>query len=47
MMTKNKTWLNLTWSGDAVWAIDEAEAVGVDLAYEVPREGSNIWYDAG
>ena len=45
MMTKNKTWLNLTWSGDAVWAIDEAEAVGVDLAYEVPREGSNIWYD--
>ena len=45
MMTKNKTWLNLTWSGDAVWAIEEAEAVGVDLAYEVPREGSNIWYD--
>ena len=45
MMTKNKTWLNLTWSGDAVWAIEEARAVGVDLAYEVPREGSNIWYD--
>lgn len=45
MMTKNKAWLNLTWSGDAVWAIEEAEAVGVDLAYEVPREGSNIWYD--
>lgn len=45
MMTKNKTWLNLTWSGDAVWAIDEAQAVGVELDYEVPREGSNIWYD--
>ena len=45
MMTKNKAWLNLTWSGDAVWAIDEAEAVGVDLDYVVPREGSNIWYD--
>ncbi len=45
MMTKNKTWLNLTWSGDAVWAIEEAEAVGVNLDYEVPREGSNIWYD--
>lgn len=45
MMTKNKAWLNLTWSGDAVWAIDEADAVGVELAYEVPREGSNIWYD--
>lgn len=45
MMTKNKAWLNLTWSGDAVWAIEEAEAVGVELDYEVPREGSNIWYD--
>lgn len=45
MMTKDKAWLNLTWSGDAVWAIEEAEAVGVDLDYVVPREGSNIWFD--
>ena len=45
MMTKNKAWLNLTWSGDAVWAREEAEAVGVELGYEVPIEGSNIWYD--
>jgi len=45
MMTKDKAWLNLTWSGDAVWAIDEARAVGVSLDYVVPREGSNIWYD--
>ncbi|MCC8142888.1 MAG: ABC transporter substrate-binding protein [Tannerellaceae bacterium] len=45
MMTKGKAWLNLTWSGDAVWAIEEAEAVGVELGYEVPVEGSNIWYD--
>lgn len=45
MMTKNKAWLNMTWSGDAVWAINEAEAVGVKLDYEVPKEGSNIWYD--
>nr|WP_129734281.1 ABC transporter substrate-binding protein [Parabacteroides goldsteinii] len=45
MMTKNKAWLNLTWSGDAVWAMEEAEAVGVELDYEVPLEGSNIWYD--
>lgn len=45
MMTKNKAWMNLTWSGDAVWAIEEAEAVGVDLDYVVPAEGSNIWYD--
>ncbi|MBQ8673560.1 MAG: ABC transporter substrate-binding protein [Bacteroides sp.] len=45
MMTKGKTWLNFTWSGDAVWAIEEADAVGVSLDYLVPREGSNIWYD--
>ena len=45
MRTKGKAWLNFTWSGDAVWAMDEAEAVGVELDYEVPREGSNIWYD--
>lgn len=45
MMTKNKAWLNMTWSGDAVWAIEEAEAVGVELDYVVPEEGSNIWYD--
>lgn len=45
MMTKNKAWLNMTWSGDAIWAIEEADAVGVNLDYEVPKEGSNIWYD--
>ena len=45
MMTKNKAWLNMTWSGDAVWAIEEAGAVGVNLDYEVPEEGSNVWYD--
>ena len=45
MMTKNKAWLNMTWSGDAKWAIEEANAVGVDLDYQVPKEGSNIWYD--
>ncbi|MDL2305713.1 ABC transporter substrate-binding protein [Bacteroides sp. OttesenSCG-928-D19] len=45
MMTKNKAWINMTWSGDAVWAIEEAQAVGVELDYVVPKEGSNIWYD--
>ena len=45
MMTKNKAYLNMTWSGDAVWAIDEANAIGVDLGYEVPKEGSNVWFD--
>lgn len=45
MMTKGKAWLNMTWSGDAVWAIEEAKGVGVELDYVVPVEGSNIWYD--
>lgn len=26
-------------------AIEEARTVGVELAYTVPEEGSNIWYD--
>jgi spermidine/putrescine transport system substrate-binding protein len=45
MMTKGEVWMNYAWSGDAVWAIDEASKVGVNLAYEVPKEGSNIWFD--
>jgi spermidine/putrescine transport system substrate-binding protein len=45
MMTKGEVWMNYAWSGDAVWAIDEASQVGVSLAYEVPKEGSNIWFD--
>lgn len=45
MMTKSKLWINMTWSGDAQWAIEEAETVGVDLGYSIPEEGSVIWYD--
>lgn len=45
MMTKGEVWLNYAWSGDAAWSIDEASKVGVSLAYEVPKEGSNIWFD--
>ena len=45
MMTKEKAYINLTWSGDAVWAIEEAEQVGVSLDYYVPDEGSNVWFD--
>lgn len=44
-MTKGKTWMDLLWSGDAQWAIDEAQEVGVDLRYIVPEEGSNVWFD--
>lgn len=45
MMTKGEMWMNYAWSGDAVWAIEEAAGVNVTLDFEVPKEGSNIWFD--
>ena len=44
-MTQEKAWINVTWSGDAQWAMEEAEDVGVSLDYAVPREGSIVWFD--
>ncbi len=44
-MTKNRAWVSLNWSGDAVWAIEEASSVGVSLDYIVPEEGSTVWFD--
>jgi len=45
IMTKDRAWLSLNWSGDAVWAIEEAANVGVELRYCVPEEGSTVWFD--
>ena len=44
-MTKGRGVISLNWSGDAVWAIEEAAAVGVNLDYIVPEEGSTVWFD--
>lgn len=44
-MTKGKAWMNLSWSGDAQFAIEEAAEMGVMLDYIVPEEGSNVWFD--
>ena len=44
-MTQERGWASLNWSGDAVWAIEEAAEVGVELKYRVPAEGSNVWFD--
>ena len=44
-MTQEKAWINFTWSGDAAWAMEEAEKVGVPLAYSVPQEGAIVWFD--
>lgn len=35
-------YVNLAWSGDALYAIEESEE---NLAFFVPDEGSNIWVD--
>lgn len=44
-MTKDRAYVSLNWSGDAVWAIEEAQSVGVNLDYIVPEEGSTVWFD--
>ncbi len=44
-MTKELAWMNLSWSGDAQWAIDEASQIGMDLRYRIPQEGSAMWFD--
>ena len=44
-MTKELAWMNLSWSGDAQWAIDEAADIGMELKYAIPETGSAVWFD--
>lgn len=44
-MTQERGYVSLNWSGDAVWAMEEAAEIGVNLKYIVPQEGSNVWFD--
>ena len=44
-MTKELAWINLSWSGDAQWAIDEASEMGMELRYTIPETGSSVWFD--
>ena len=44
-MVQETGWVNLNWSGDSVWAIEEAAEQGVDLRYALPREGFTVWFD--
>lgn len=46
-----KIGLNLAWSGDAVYSMDQAEdpeqvSNPFELYYAIPEIGSNIWFDA-
>lgn len=48
----DKIGINLAWSGDAVYSMDQGEdglKVGEatkELCYSVPLDGSNLWFDA-
>ena len=46
-----KIGVNLAWSGDAVYSMDQGEDLTqvtelVELCYSVPELGSNLWFDA-
>ena len=46
-MAAGKIAINFAWSGDAAYTLDLAdEDDGATLYYAVPKEGSNIWFDA-
>ena len=44
-MTQEFGWISLNWSGDGVWAMEEAKEMGVDLRYVCPKEGFTVWMD--
>jgi spermidine/putrescine transport system substrate-binding protein len=44
-MVQELGYVNLTWSGDGVWAIEEAAELGVELRYALPKEGFTVWFD--
>ena len=52
-MTTMKIGANMCWSGDATWAITEAEEFGREIYYSIPtsyndqelKGASNIWFD--
>ncbi len=44
-MVTGKIAANYQWSGDAVYAMDQAEEDGVYLQFAVPEECTNLWFD--
>ena len=44
-MVQEQAWVSLNWSGDGVWAIEEAAELGVDLRFTLPKEGFTVWFD--
>lgn len=44
-MVSRKVVANLQWSGDGVYAMDQAEEDGLYLCWAVPEECTNLWFD--
>ena len=44
-MVSGKVVANLQWSGDCVYALDQAEEAGFYLNWAVPEECTNLWFD--
>lgn len=44
-MVTGKVLANYQWSGDAVYTLDQAEVDDYTLAYAVPEECTNVWFD--
>ncbi len=44
-MVSGKVLINLQWSGDAVYAMDQAEEDDLYLYWAVPNECTNLWFD--
>ena len=44
-MVSGKVVANLQWSGDGVYALDQAEEDGFYLNWAVPEECTNLWFD--
>jgi spermidine/putrescine transport system substrate-binding protein len=44
-MVQEQGWVSLNWSGDGVWAIEEAAELDVELRYALPKEGFTVWFD--
>lgn len=44
-MITGKIIANYQWTGDAVYAMDQAEEDGVYLKFAIPEECTNLWFD--
>ena len=44
-MITGKIVANYQWSGDAVYAMDQADEDDIELRFAVPKESTNLWFD--